>query len=95
MPVRQNLNNTLRWAGACLLLSTAVIASNAQTDEYGTPIPVPQSPNAASFGEYGKISVNGYQGTANISIPLFELELCGKKFPVTLSYNSSGIKVAQ
>ncbi|MBO4371182.1 MAG: hypothetical protein J5808_07500, partial [Paludibacteraceae bacterium] len=94
---RQKLSITrkLRWFALVAAIVLRSPICHAQNDEYGSPIPVPQSPNAASFGEYGKIGVNGYQGTANICIPLFDLELCGKKFPVTLSYNSSGIKVAQ
>ena len=94
---RQKLSITpeLRWFALVAAIVLQMPICHAQTDEYGSPIPIPQSPNAASFGEYGKIGVNGYQGTANICIPLFDLELCGKKFPVTLSYNSSGIKVAQ
>lgn len=56
---------------------------------------IPPSPNAASLGLYGAIPVGHYTGTAEIKIPIYEMELDGKKFPISLSYHTSGIKVAQ
>lgn len=77
-----------------LLISTI---SYAQDYDRSTDIPkvVPISPNAASLGVYGAIPVSHYTGIANISIPLYEINLDGKFFPISLSYHSSGIKVAQ
>ena len=65
-----------------------------ETPDY-MPRIIPNSPNAASLGLYGSMPVGHYTGTPDISIPLYELELDGKKFPITLSYHASGIKVAQ
>jgi len=59
------------------------------------PQVVPVSPNSASLGIYGAIPVGHYTGTTNISIPLYEINLDGKKFPISISYHSSGIKVSQ
>ncbi len=56
---------------------------------------VPVSPNAAALGVYGSIPVGHYNGIPNISIPLYEIDLDGKTFPISLSYHASGIKVAQ
>ena len=56
---------------------------------------VPVSPNAASLGMYGSIPVGHYTGIPYINIPLYEINLDGKKFPIGLSYHASGIKVAQ
>ena len=53
------------------------------------------TPNSASLGEYGAIPVGYYTGIPNVSIPLYELELDGVKFPLSLSYYASGVKVAQ
>lgn len=53
------------------------------------------APNSASLGEYGAIPVGHYTGIPNINIPLYELELDGVKFPLSLSYHATGVKVAQ
>ena len=56
---------------------------------------VPVSPTAASLGQFGYIPVGHYTGTADISVPLYEIALDGKKFPINIAYHASGIKVAQ
>lgn len=57
--------------------------------------PVPPSPNAASLGIFGAIPVGHYTGTPNIDIPIYEIDLDGKKIPISISYHASGIRVAQ
>ncbi len=76
-----------------LLLSITLCAQESYIHERNNVVPI--SPNAASLGIYGSIPVGNYTGTTNITIPLYEIELDGKKFPMTLSYNGSGVKVAQ
>lgn len=56
---------------------------------------VPESPNAASLGIFGAIPVGHYTGIPNISIPIYEIDLDGKKIPIAISYHASGIRVAQ
>ena len=56
---------------------------------------VPVSPTAASLGQFGYIPIGHYTGTADISVPLYEIALDGKKFPIKIAYHASGIKVAQ
>jgi hypothetical protein len=73
-------------------------SSEATADSYSSvnlPKLVPVSPNAASLGIYGAIPVGHYTGVPNISIPIYEINLDGKTFPVNISYHASGIKVAQ
>ncbi len=53
------------------------------------------SPNTASLGQYGVIPVGHYTGTPHINVPLYELALSGKTFPLSLSYHASGVRVAQ
>lgn len=55
----------------------------------------PVSPNAASLGVFGEIPVGHYTGVPNISIPIYEIDLDGKKIPISLNYHASGIKVSQ
>ncbi|WP_271784919.1 PKD domain-containing protein [Aquimarina algiphila] len=52
-----------------------------------------QSPDAYAFQEVNSLPVNEYIGRADISIPLWEIELDGLKLPISVSYNSSGVKV--
>jgi YD repeat-containing protein len=57
--------------------------------------PVPPSPNAASLGAYGNTPVSLYTGQANVSIPLFVVDQDNFSLPITLSYNSTGLKVEE
>ncbi len=56
---------------------------------------VPVSPNAASLGTFGMIPTDNYVGQANLTIPIYEIDLDGKKFPIALSYHTDGTRVAQ
>ena len=46
---------------------------------------IPVSPTAASLGTFGNIPIGYYTGTAEISVPLYEIELDGKKFPINIT----------
>lgn len=81
-----------------LILLLGAIYFNASADSEQAPIrmhTLPLSPNASTLGEYGKAPVSLFNGTADITIPLYEIDFCSKKIPIALSYNTSGIKVAQ
>lgn len=56
---------------------------------------IPKSPEVASLGTYGQFQANPYNGKANISIPLHTIDFEGLQIPITLSYNSTGVRVAQ
>lgn len=56
---------------------------------------VPVSPNAAALGTFGMIPTDNYVGQANLTIPIYEIDLDGKKFPIALSYHTDGTRVAQ
>lgn len=53
------------------------------------------SPNAASLGTYGDIPLDYFTGAPGISIPLTSISYDGIAVPVSLSYHSSGIRVAE
>jgi hypothetical protein len=77
-------------------LSILTSTSSSPSYEMMTiPKIAPVSPNAASLGVFGAIPVGHYTGIPNISIPIYEINLDGKKVPINLSYHASGIKVAQ
>lgn len=56
---------------------------------------VPQSPTVASLIQYADCPVSCYSGVPQINIPLYEVNIDNFKIPISLSYNASGIKVAQ
>jgi hypothetical protein len=61
----------------------------------GRPEVMPASPTAAEFLKYGEIPVGKYTGVPNISVPIYTIEARGLNLPISLTYHSSGIKVAE
>ncbi|MDH6309445.1 YD repeat-containing protein [Dysgonomonas sp. PFB1-18] len=53
---------------------------------------MPVSPRAASLGIFGQIPVGNYTGTAEISIPLYEIKHKDLSVPISVSYHASGVK---
>jgi hypothetical protein len=58
-------------------------------------IALPKTPESQGFENYGNIPVNDVTGTANVSIPIYNLKSRFLTVPITLSYNATGIKVNQ
>ena len=56
---------------------------------------VPPNPDVANLGKFGDIPINKYNGTANISVPIYAIELDGLQIPIQLTYNTGGIRVNQ
>ena len=54
---------------------------------------IPPSPNAAAFAKYGNIPVSYYTGTANISVPIYTIQIRDISVPISLNYHTGGIKV--
>ncbi|MBQ4819030.1 hypothetical protein [Aquimarina sp. MMG016] len=59
------------------------------------PTIVPPSPTAFELGKYGEVPVGMFTGTANVSIPLYQYKTKNLSVPITLSYNSNGLRVDQ
>lgn len=70
-------------------VTTNVIAQGPNLTNF-----TPASPSAQAFQRYGDIPVSAYTGVANISIPLYTVKFRDISVPISLSYHSSGIKVA-
>jgi|GEM_PF-1689003 len=70
----------------------------AQSETFFNPIntisKVPQTPEVAAFEKFSG-SVNMYNGTPTIGIPLYTLQGKEVSIPISLSYDASGIKVEQ
>ena len=56
---------------------------------------IPPSPNAASLGKFVEQPVSLYNGTPEIVIPLYTVEVGNLKLPISLSYHAGGIKVSE
>ncbi|WP_316834922.1 hypothetical protein [Pedobacter nutrimenti] len=54
---------------------------------------IPLSPNASAIQRFGNIPVGYTTGTADISIPLFELQSGQLKVPVSISYHNGGVRM--
>jgi len=53
----------------------------------------PQSPDAAAFQKVNFVPVSNYTGRANIGVPIYTISVGSMNVPISLSYNSSGVKV--
>jgi hypothetical protein len=51
------------------------------------------TPNAASFMRFQESSINHYNGRGNVSIPIYEINVGGIKYPISLNYSQGGIQV--
>jgi len=56
---------------------------------------IPTSPEASALGKFGDIPVGLYTGVPNITAPLYTLKIKDFELPISLTYNSSGIKVEE
>ena len=77
-----------RILAVVILLSLSVSVASAQPL---LPREIP-TPNATDLGRYGDIPVSYYTGRADISIPLFSMNVRGLEFPISLNYDASGIQ---
>lgn len=81
--------------GVLLFLSLAKIdAQNATPIHDRNPeFPKIETPNAASFSKFIDNPISLYSGTPDVSITLFNLKDGAINIPISLRYNTSGIKV--
>ena len=78
-----------------LLTAFAFNSANAQDPFAQLKLPqvIPPSPEVAALGKVGALSAGLHTGSANVSIPLYELSMNDFKMPIMLSYSSNGVKV--
>lgn len=78
----------------CLLSAQNEVNSDNPGSTY-TPRLNPISPTSYEFIKYGDIPISEYSGVANISIPIYNIKANGLDIPISLSYHSAGIRVAE
>ncbi|WP_153395303.1 RHS repeat domain-containing protein [Chryseobacterium vaccae] len=52
----------------------------------------PTSPDAYSFGKVDNIPVDYFKGQVNIDIPIYTIQVDGLSIPISLKYNTGGVK---
>lgn len=83
----KRLITTLLFINIFSLYSEAQQAANDISNAYYV------SPEVSNLGKYGQIPVDLYNGTYNLSIPLYEIKEKNISIPITINYNSGGNKV--
>lgn len=74
-------------------VQTKSFFNSVSTPAFGTTQNfLPVSPQAGSLGIFGQIPVGNYTGTAEISIPLYEIKYKELSVPIGISYHASGVK---
>lgn len=78
------------------LFSILTLIGRAQSDPFaGSKIPttIPVSPEAFAMTKFGDVPVGLFTGTAQFSVPVFEVVSRKIQFPVKLNYATNGVKV--
>lgn len=53
---------------------------------------VPPAPEASKLAQYTFTPTNLYRGTTNLSVPLYTIDFYGMSLPISIGYNSGGIR---
>lgn len=70
-------------------------ATNINPAKSYVNVNIPKTPESAGFEKYGNPEVSEFSGTTNISIPIYTLQSRFLSAPITLAYQTTGIKVNQ
>ncbi|WP_139263377.1 hypothetical protein [Chryseobacterium carnipullorum] len=78
-----------------IILGSGLIS--AQVGDYSIQkkniVAFPTSANAYAMDKVGKLPVDMFRGKANINIPFYAVNVDGVNIPISLSYNTGGIKL--
>jgi len=59
------------------------------------PSITPPSPNAATLLKFSDVPVSPYTGTADVSIPIYDIKARGIAVPISLNYHTAGIRLKE
>ncbi len=79
----------------CLMGCYPLLVGQENTPSTFTTELLPNNPDVANLEKFGDIPVNQYNGTANITVPIYQLDFEGLSIPIAAKYNTSGVQVAQ
>jgi len=89
------MSKRLRILGLILLSTPGVLNAQALLPDDYHAVKIAPSPTASGISRYQEIPVDLFTGTPSITVPLTSIDYGGIHVPVTLSYHSTGIKVAE
>lgn len=84
--------NRLKIVYILVFINLLISSARAQTDDL-IPKIIPPYPQSASLGQYGNMAIGLQTGSPNINLEIFNLEEGKIKIPVSVAYNSNGVKV--
>jgi hypothetical protein len=76
-----------------IMMGNALVRGQQSYESIKMPQLMPPSPEAFQLGSYGTLPVGLFTGTMNFSIPLYEVRTRNLSLPITVNYNSNGVKV--
>ncbi|MGX1929365.1 hypothetical protein [Flagellimonas sp. 2504JD4-2] len=76
-----------------LFFICTTLCFSQQLPDVSDLVSVPNSPEAEAFESYGNIPISYYVGRPNVSVPIYMIQGKEMSVPVSLTYESSGIKV--
>jgi len=85
-------NQTRKIISTIIFIFTAFVVKGQYENEQ-LPKFMPPPPNAFQITKGADVNVGLNTGTANISLPLFDISAGGTKIPLTLNYSSNGVTV--
>ncbi|GGB17625.1 hypothetical protein [Puia dinghuensis] len=81
---------------ALIFIARTCMAQAAAADVFSQLSQSPvQTPNGASLAKYVEYPVSYFNGTPDISLPIYEIRSGDIDLPITLSYHAGGIKVSE
>src|SRR5690606_13612900 len=76
------------------IITLVFIQARSQSNQnFEIPEIKPPSIDTYNLGKYGNIPIGLFTGSQNINIPLVNMSVDGLNVPISLLYNSSGVKV--
>ena len=89
-------NKHYLWCMALLCFGLSYAQEGLHQGQLSNPIPenfFTASPDVAAFQKYSTLPVSLYTGKINLSIPIHEIKSGNITIPISISYNSGGVKV--
>lgn len=74
-------------------IAVTFVASLLFWSAYGQDFTPMKSPDVTSFVNANYLPINESTGRADVTIPLYTMNLDGLQIPISISYNTSGVKV--
>jgi hypothetical protein len=75
------------------LVSQSVCGQESPSEANTLPNIIPPAPDAFAIGKFGSNPIGLFSGTVSYGLPLYNIKLNGITIPISVSYNSNGVRV--